>query len=233
MLSIQQEELHPVRIGPVAHQPAADEATVTYAGLAALLPATLQSLCSCAGLFFARIVSRSSDGVEESVAVEVAALERYFDADDDTYDLHVRSLTLPQRVFARLQEWDRRLAGMPTSDVRGQLAGHDLSVGGLTFRLAPLLLMQVLLSLCTTTLSEQQQQAEKQQLQPQMDVLEIEPEPETIIIPLRAIQKALTADPTYQALGKHYRPSRRGSLPRMLVRSALAWIKEQREEIKY
>jgi hypothetical protein len=128
---------------------------VTYIGLACLLPAAVQSLCSCAGLFFARVLCGEEEG---SITLEVAALERYFDADDDTtYRRHVRFLVLTAAHCAHLLEWDRRLAGMPTGEVRETVAEHALAVGGPAHRLAPLLLMRILAHLCTTTLAEQQQ----------------------------------------------------------------------------
>jgi hypothetical protein len=170
--AIQQEELRPIRIGAIAQQPAADEATVTYVGLAHLLPATLQALCACAGLFFARIMSRSSSE-GGSVQLEVAALERYFDADDDTYSQHVRSVHLSRQQFKLLLEWDRRLTAMPTCDVREEMEQHALAEAGPAHRLAPLLLMHILSHLCTTTLAEQQQADEA--AQEQKEEVDLEP----------------------------------------------------------
>lgn len=114
------EELRPIRVGTAARQPAPDIEAVLYIGLATLLPAS-RLLCSCAGLFFARVKSYRSD---ERVTVEVAALERYFNADDDTYHRHVRIMVLSKIAFAQLLEWDRRLAGMPTCEVRELVKDH-------------------------------------------------------------------------------------------------------------
>jgi hypothetical protein len=147
---------------------------VAYIGLACLLPATQQSLCSCAGLFFARVVSYSGDGEEGGITLEVAALQRYFDTDDNiTYHRHVRSLVLTAAQCAQLLEWDRRLASMPTCDVREVLEQHDLAVAGPAHRLAPLLLMHILSHLCTTTLAEKQQADEAEQ--EQKEEVDLEP----------------------------------------------------------
>jgi hypothetical protein len=87
---------------------------VLYIGHASLVPLRLHALCSCADLFFARILT--SD--QEHAHVEIAALPHYFDADEISRQRHVRTLTLTHAQFGLLMlEYDRRLASMATCDV--------------------------------------------------------------------------------------------------------------------
>src|SRR2546430_2589761 len=99
------DELRPIRIGSVAEQPAPDMTDLLYIGLAGLLPENLRVLCSCAGLFFARIVSRNKE-----VELEVAALARYFAGDDATLEHHIRKVTLSSTQFEQFLEYDHERA---------------------------------------------------------------------------------------------------------------------------
>ncbi len=114
------QELRPIRIGTIAEQPQADTSTLLFIGLAALLPAQLRSLCSCAGLFYARVLW--TDGGQYHL--EIAALAHYFTADQRTRDRHVRRIVLAAADFTQLLEWDRSLAGKATCDVRELVEEH-------------------------------------------------------------------------------------------------------------
>lgn len=114
------EDLHPIRIGTVAHQPGPERISVVFVGLACLLPAPLRLLCSCAGLFFARVTRLNGDQYH----LEVAALPHYFDADDRTRERHVRSVKATLPLFAQLLEWDRTFVGKATCDVRELVEEH-------------------------------------------------------------------------------------------------------------
>ncbi len=99
---------------------------ILYVGLACLLPSDVHALCTCAGLFFAQLVNRTACG--ELYHVEVTALSHYFSADVATRRKHVRTLSLLPEQMAQLLEWDRRLAGMATCDVREVVALHVAEV---------------------------------------------------------------------------------------------------------
>jgi hypothetical protein len=88
---------------------------VLYVGLASQLSSECQVLCACAGLFFARVVSRT----EELVELHVAALSRYLnDYDHRAYSRHVRSIILTSEAFLTMLEYDRHLARLATCDLR-------------------------------------------------------------------------------------------------------------------
>ena len=118
--SAAEDGLRPVRIGAVAVQPAPDSIDVLYIGLAGLLPSDLQVHYSCAGLFFGRVVVQD----QEQVHLETAAFSHYFHGDVATRERHVRRMTLSRAMFVQLLEWDRRLAGMATCDVREVVEEH-------------------------------------------------------------------------------------------------------------
>ncbi|MGH2496508.1 MAG: hypothetical protein ACRDIV_17560 [Ktedonobacteraceae bacterium] len=119
------DELHPIRIGMVARQPQPDIDDVIHLGLAWLLPEALRSLCSCAGLFYARMLNTCAGG--PLYRIEVAALLHYFVADPQTRQRHVREIFLPVEQVEQLLEWERRLAGLPTGDLRELVEAHAAS----------------------------------------------------------------------------------------------------------
>lgn len=115
-------QLHSIRISSIAQQPAATD--MTYIGLATLVPVELRALCTCAGLFFARVYGQGAGNGEQEYYLEIAALSHYFDADAPTHQKHVRMMMLSASQFALLVEYDRQLAGMPTCDVRELVTDH-------------------------------------------------------------------------------------------------------------
>lgn len=106
--------------GTVAKQPALNVETITYIGLADLIPSHLRALCTCANLFFTRIITVS----DEQYHIEIAALPYYFDADERSRQRHVRTITLPQARFYLLLEYDRHLANLATCDVLESVEQH-------------------------------------------------------------------------------------------------------------
>jgi hypothetical protein len=99
---------------------------VTYIGLASLLPQEDQALYSCAGLFYVQVLDVCVGG--DLYRVEIAALPRYFSADQRSYQRHVRTIFLTEGQCAQLVEWDRRLAAMATCDVRDLVEAHIMQV---------------------------------------------------------------------------------------------------------
>ena len=91
---------------------------------AALLPADLRALCSCAGLFYARVWDVLETDEGPVYDLEVAALARYFTGPGTTYQQHVRGFDLPANQFTFFLEWDRALDAMATSDVRDLVEEH-------------------------------------------------------------------------------------------------------------
>ena len=100
----------------------------TYIGLASLLPQEYQALCSCAGLFFVRLGDTCAG--DDLSRVEVAALDRYFFADEKTQKRHIRAIFLSAEESVQLLEYDRRLASMATCDVRELIESHVMRVEG-------------------------------------------------------------------------------------------------------
>jgi hypothetical protein len=119
------EELRPIRHGAMAIQPQPDPAGRVYVGLAAILPADIRNLCSCAGFFYARVIRTLSCDL---VQVIVCAQPRYFDADVQSRARHLRPHYLSEQQLDQLLEWDRSLAGMATCDVQDMLAFHTKQV---------------------------------------------------------------------------------------------------------
>jgi hypothetical protein len=97
--------------------------SVTYIGLASLLPKEHQALCACAKLFFARLLHEC-----DNVELEICALPYYFDADPHTRNRHVRTIVLTAAQFAQMVEYDRRLASMATCDIRELVEAHAVQV---------------------------------------------------------------------------------------------------------
>lgn len=95
---------------------------MTFIGKADVLPKELRAVCSCADLFFARVLSVLPDG--NLYHVEVAALSHYFDSALLTQKCHVRTMFLPIQQFAQMLEWDRRLAALTTCDVQEIVQSH-------------------------------------------------------------------------------------------------------------
>ena len=96
---------------------------MTYVGFARLLPDELHALCSCAGLFYAQVLGVCADG--DLYRVEIAALSHYFIVDPQTRKRHVREIFLPgEQVGGQLLEYDRRLAGLATCDLRELVGEH-------------------------------------------------------------------------------------------------------------
>jgi nicotinamide mononucleotide (NMN) deamidase PncC len=93
-----------------------------YIGLAHLLPVDLRAFCSCAGLFYVRVLGSYADG--DLYRAEVAALSRYFDADFVTYKRHVRTVIFSVEELNLLLEYDRSLAAIATCDVRDLVVEH-------------------------------------------------------------------------------------------------------------
>ena len=116
-----------IHIRQAVHQPAASD--MTYIGLAALVPVELRALCTCAGLFFARVYGEGKLQGGQEYYLEIAALPHYFDAQADSRQKHIRTMTLSATQFALLVEYDRHLAGMPTCDVRELVIDHATAQG--------------------------------------------------------------------------------------------------------
>lgn len=107
---------------------------MTYVGLSMLLPEELHALCSCAGLFYVQVLDVCVGG--DLYRVEIAALPRYFSADQRSSQRHVRTIFLTEGQCAQLVEWDRRLAAMATCDVRDLVEAHTRQIQA-THRLPP------------------------------------------------------------------------------------------------
>lgn len=213
----QYDNLRPIRVGAVASQPAPALSAVLYTGLADLLPACLRVLCSSAGLVYLRVHALRAGG--DLFDVEVAALPHYFDAPSQTRDCHVRRMVLPADDFACLLEWDRNLAGRPTYEVRELLAERQVSAHVVCVRK----------DVSVPAHSDIACRAEA--TDDENDVYALEPEPETLILPLETIREAVgvgvALDSCHRSISP--RPSR-ATITRMLVHYGLESLRGEIEE---